>query len=117
MGRAIRNCSEQKDTLPVNSFPTSTSRPRCLKPLAAEGYETPTPIQARPSLHLLAGRDLLGIAQTGTGKTAAFALPMLALVAAKPTRGRGTPAGLWYSRPPASLPHRSANASAPMAAF
>ena len=46
-----------------------------LRALAAEGYETPTPIQAQAIPHLLAGRDLLGIAQTGTGKTAAFALP------------------------------------------
>jgi ATP-dependent RNA helicase RhlE len=45
--------------------------------VAAEGYTTPTPIQARAIPHLLTGRDLLGVAQTGTGKTAAFALPML----------------------------------------
>ena len=48
-----------------------------LKALTAEGYETPTPIQAGAIPHVLAGRDLLGIAQTGTGKTAAFALPIL----------------------------------------
>ena len=48
-----------------------------LKALAAENYCTPTPIQARAIPELLAGRDLLGIAQTGTGKTAAFALPIL----------------------------------------
>jgi ATP-dependent RNA helicase RhlE len=45
--------------------------------VAAEGYTTPTPIQAQAIPHLLTGRDLLGCAQTGTGKTAAFALPML----------------------------------------
>ena len=45
--------------------------------LAAEDYRTPTPIQAQAIPHLLAGRDLLGVAQTGTGKTAAFALPIL----------------------------------------
>src|SRR5207237_4458427 len=45
--------------------------------VAAEGYQNPTPIQARAIPHVLAGRDLLGLAQTGTGKTAAFALPIL----------------------------------------
>lgn len=48
-----------------------------LASLAQEGYETPTPIQAGAIPTLLAGKDLLGIAQTGTGKTAAFALPIL----------------------------------------
>src|ERR1700683_3206673 len=48
-----------------------------LRALSQEGYETPTPIQAQAIPDVLAGRDLLGIAQTGTGKTAAFALPIL----------------------------------------
>lgn len=47
------------------------------KAVAAEGYTSPTPIQAQAIPPLLAGKDLLGIAQTGTGKTAAFALPIL----------------------------------------
>ena len=51
--------------------------------LRAESYETPTPIQAQAIPHLLAGRDLLGIAQTGTGKTAAFALPILQRLSAE----------------------------------
>ncbi len=48
-----------------------------MKAITAQGYDTPTPIQIQAIPHLLDGRDLLGIAQTGTGKTAAFALPTL----------------------------------------
>jgi ATP-dependent RNA helicase RhlE len=48
-----------------------------LRALTAENYTKPTPIQARAIPALLAGRDLLGIAQTGTGKTAAFGIPLL----------------------------------------
>ncbi len=51
--------------------------PPLAQAVAAEGYVTPTPIQAAAIPHVLAGRDLLGLAQTGTGKTAAFALPIL----------------------------------------
>jgi len=48
-----------------------------LRAVASEGYSTPTPIQLQAIPHVLQGRDLLGCAQTGTGKTAAFALPLL----------------------------------------
>ncbi len=51
--------------------------PRVLKAIAEAGYETPTPIQAEAIPHALEGRDVLGIAQTGTGKTASFTLPMI----------------------------------------
>ena len=50
------------------------------KAIKAKGYVTPTPIQANAIPHLLAGKDLLGIAQTGTGKTAAFSLPIITLL-------------------------------------
>src|SRR5579864_9044805 len=50
---------------------------KVLKAVAASGYDTPTPIQEQAIPFALAGRDVLGIAQTGTGKTAAFTLPML----------------------------------------
>lgn len=51
-----------------------------LKALKIEGYEKPTPIQAQAIPPLLAGNDLLGCAQTGTGKTAAFAIPIIQLL-------------------------------------
>ena len=59
-----------------------------LRALAAEGYTAPTPIQSRAIPEVLGGRDLCGIAQTGTGKTAAFALPMLQRLSNPP---RATP--------------------------
>jgi ATP-dependent RNA helicase RhlE len=55
-----------------------------LKALTEEGYTAPTPIQTKSLPDVMAGRDLLGIAQTGTGKTAAFALPILHRLAANP---------------------------------
>lgn len=51
-----------------------------LKALKTEGYTNPTPIQAKAIPHILEGRDLLGCAQTGTGKTAAFSIPILQLL-------------------------------------
>ncbi len=56
-----------------------------LRAVAAEGYQTATPIQAQTIPHVLAGRDVLGCAQTGTGKTAAFALPVLQRLGAAST--------------------------------
>ncbi len=54
--------------------------PQILKAIEEEGYTQPTPIQEKAIPHLLAEKDLLGIAQTGTGKTAAFAIPILQLL-------------------------------------
>jgi ATP-dependent RNA helicase RhlE len=61
----------------LNSFNCFGLAEPILTALAEERYVTPTPIQARSIPLLLSGRDLIGIAQTGTGKTAAFALPIL----------------------------------------
>jgi ATP-dependent RNA helicase RhlE len=62
-----------------------------LKALQGEGYQQPTPIQAKAVPVVLAGRDVLGIAQTGTGKTAAFALPIIQRLAAdrRPAQRKG----------------------------
>jgi len=51
--------------------------PRVQKAIGEQGYNTPTPIQAQAIPHVLAGKDLMGAAQTGTGKTAAFVLPII----------------------------------------
>src|SRR3954449_1722423 len=56
-----------------------------LAAVSDEGYSTPTPIQQKAIPKVLAGRDLLGCAQTGTGKTAAFALPMIERLMASTT--------------------------------
>ena len=48
-----------------------------VRAVTQEGYSTPTPIQQQAIPAVLSGRDVVGIAQTGTGKTAAFALPLL----------------------------------------
>jgi superfamily II DNA/RNA helicase len=66
----------------------SLSQP-ILRALHEQGYETATPIQQRAIPEILAGRDILGCAQTGTGKTAAFALPILQrLSGSRPASGR-----------------------------
>lgn len=61
---------------------------KVLAAVAATGYTTPTPIQEKAIPHVLARRDVLGIAQTGTGKTAAFVLPMLTLLEKGRARAR-----------------------------
>jgi superfamily II DNA/RNA helicase len=61
---------------------------KVLDAVTASGYTEPTPIQAQAIPHILARRDVLGIAQTGTGKTAAFTLPMLTLLESGRARAR-----------------------------
>jgi ATP-dependent RNA helicase RhlE len=74
----------------MTSFATSFTSLRLVEPLLQalrdEGYHTPTPIQAEAIPALLAGGDLLGCARTGTGKTAAFALPILQRLFASPRK-------------------------------
>jgi ATP-dependent RNA helicase DeaD len=69
---------------PTGSFADLDLRPELLEALAALGYEEPTPIQREAIPPLLEGTDLLGMAATGTGKTAAFALPILHRLPADP---------------------------------
>jgi ATP-dependent RNA helicase DeaD len=70
--------AEKDETASASGFARFGLGPDLLKALAAIGYEEPSPIQSAAIPELLLGRDLVGQAQTGTGKTAAFALPMLA---------------------------------------
>ena len=73
---------DKKEFIDVISFEHLALVEPIRRALKDEGYAVPTPIQAQAIPQLLAGRDLLGIAQTGTGKTAAFALPILQRLAA-----------------------------------
>lgn len=79
---ALRCTSPERTTL--TDFSTLGLAEPIAKALATEGYTQPTPIQAQAIPHALAGRDICGIAQTGTGKTAAFALPILNHLAREP---------------------------------
>ncbi len=67
----------------MKNFDTLKLIPVIKELVKAKGYTKPTPIQAQSIPHLLVGRDLLGIAQTGTGKTAAFSLPIINYLATK----------------------------------
>lgn len=70
------------ERLILTHFKTLSLAEPILRALDSAGYDTPTPIQAKLIPHMLEGRDVVGIAQTGTGKTAAFVLPLLNEVAA-----------------------------------
>jgi superfamily II DNA/RNA helicase len=70
------------------SFSDLGLSPKVLDAVEASGYVTPTPIQAQAIPHVLAHRDVLGIAQTGTGKTASFVLPMLTILEKGRARAR-----------------------------
>jgi ATP-dependent RNA helicase RhlE len=66
-------------------------RAELLRAIADQGYDTPTPIQAQAIPVVLAGRDLMAAAQTGTGKTAGFTLPILQLLSTRPAVSRIKP--------------------------
>ncbi|SFA72324.1 ATP-dependent RNA helicase RhlE [Poseidonocella pacifica] len=72
----------------MTKFSDLNLNPKVLQAVVDAGYETPTPIQAGAIPHALQGRDVLGIAQTGTGKTASFTLPMISLLANGRARAR-----------------------------
>jgi len=72
----------------MTKFSDLSLNPKVLKAVVEAGYETPTPIQEGAIPPALEGRDVLGIAQTGTGKTAGFTLPMLSLLARGRARAR-----------------------------
>jgi ATP-dependent RNA helicase RhlE len=72
----------------MTKFSDLNLNPKVLKAIEEAGYETPTPIQAGAISPALEGRDVLGIAQTGTGKTASFTLPMITALARGRARAR-----------------------------
>lgn len=72
----------------MTSFADLGLDPKILSAIVDAGYETPTPIQAGAIPHALQGRDVLGIAQTGTGKTASFTLPMINMLSRGRARAR-----------------------------
>ncbi|MFZ5963798.1 DEAD/DEAH box helicase [Thalassococcus sp. BH17M4-6] len=72
----------------MTKFSDLNLNPKVLKAIEDAGYETPTPIQAGAIPPALEGRDVLGIAQTGTGKTASFTLPMITMLARGRARAR-----------------------------
>jgi superfamily II DNA/RNA helicase len=77
--------------------------PLLMRAITEEGYETPTPIQAQAIPLLLEDKDLLGIAQTGTGKTAAFALPTLDFMLEFPQKRRARSARVLVLAPTREL--------------
>ncbi len=76
------------------SFQNLGLLPQLLKGIQKQGYTQPTPIQAKAIPHVLAGHDVLAGAQTGTGKTAAFTLPMLQRLSETPRRHPSAPRAL-----------------------
>jgi ATP-dependent RNA helicase RhlE len=72
----------------MNNFESLGLSNKLLRAVESQGYTTPTPVQVQAIPPLLEGRDVLGVAQTGTGKTAAFALPVLQIMSRSRPQGK-----------------------------
>ena len=82
--RCANSRARALESISMTKFSDLGLSPQILSALATKGYDTPTPIQVQSIPALIEGRDLCGIAQTGTGKTAGFALPSIMRLAANP---------------------------------
>jgi hypothetical protein len=111
----VRDFAHTKDTYHLTQFKDLNLNASIIEALNRKGYTQPTPIQLAAIPGVMTGRDLLGIAQTGTGKTAAFALPILHRLAADRKPLPGAAAARSCSRRRANSPPRSPRASRPMA--
>ena len=101
---------------PITTFATLGLSKPVLDALASKNYNVPTPIQAQAIPTVLSGRDLLGIAQTGTGKTAAFMLPSIDRLVASAKRPQGGRCRMLVLAPTRELPARSPKARSIMRA-
>lgn len=84
INKAVVVEEKEQRYLPEHSFATFNIDARLKKNIAAKGYVAPTPIQDRTIPHILHGKDIVGIANTGTGKTAAFLIPLINKVLLNP---------------------------------
>ena len=84
----IVNFQNPSENTKMKNFESLGLSKKLLEAVESEGYTTPTPVQEQSIPPLLAGRDVLGVAQTGTGKTAAFALPVLQIMSRTKTQGK-----------------------------
>ena len=87
---APHRAGRERRDLPYNmtTFEDLGLKPQILRAIEELGYSTPTPIQEQAIPHVLQGRDIIGIAQTGTGKTAGFTLPMIEILSKGRARAR-----------------------------
>jgi ATP-dependent RNA helicase RhlE len=74
---AIKQTQPEENYVPVNKFEDYNISPQVLENIKLKGYTTPTPIQDQIMHSIIEGRDAIGIANTGTGKTAAFLIPLV----------------------------------------